>query len=126
MYQKADVATFNEEYGCLLRRIAPAPDFVDESPWGTAWVRLAPGKCTDPHAHDEDEMFIILSGVAQMKIGDEASPMAAGDVVRIPRNEVHSIANPDPAEELQFLSIYWGGTPIYTATTQSKEQCDDT
>ncbi|MDF3310626.1 cupin domain-containing protein [Rhodococcus sp. T2V] len=53
--------------------------------------RLEPGTRLEPHAHDSDELYYLLSGRAQMQVGEETTQLAPGDLVRIPPNAVHSI-----------------------------------
>jgi len=112
--QRAADAMAPAEYGCLLRRVLPSRDLAEEAPWGTAWATVLPGTATDPHGHDEEEIFIVLHGEGILRIGDEDVPLAAGDAVRIPRHERHTFRNESSAP-LQFLSIYWDGEPVYRA-----------
>lgn len=52
---------------------------------------LTQGAALEPHSHDSDEFYYILRGEALMRVGDEESPLRAGQTVRIPRNQIHSI-----------------------------------
>lgn len=52
---------------------------------------LRAGAALEPHSHDSDEFYYILRGEAMMRVSDEESPLRAGQLVRIPRNEIHSI-----------------------------------
>ncbi len=54
------------------------------------------GAKLEPHYHDSDEFYYILSGEATMQIESDVQEMTAGDLVRIPRNAVHSIWPTDP------------------------------
>lgn len=57
---------------------------------------LKPGARLEPHSHDSYEFYYILEGEAIMQIEDEQRRVAKGDLIRIPRNHVHSIW---PAED---------------------------
>jgi hypothetical protein len=72
--------------GYTFRRLYPWHGVID-TPWGSGWIVIKPGKRTDPHWHDEEETFMILSGVGEMRVGDQARPVKKGDVVWIPRGE---------------------------------------
>ena len=104
--QRARDAQVKYEYGCDLRRIYPWGG-VASPVWGTAIASVRPGESTDPHAHNEFETFLVLSGKGKMFLGDEAEEMVAGDVVFIPKNKRHRIANLSSEEPLVFLSIWW-------------------
>lgn len=94
------------EYGCDLRRIYPWNE-VASPVWGTAIASVRPGECTHPHAHNEFETFLVLSGKGQMFIEDEAEELVSGDVVFIPKEKKHRFANLSQEEPLVFLSIWW-------------------
>lgn len=52
---------------------------------------LRGGGALEPHSHDTDEFYYLLRGEALMRVGDEESTLRPGQLVRIPRNEIHSI-----------------------------------
>ncbi|MCS5717583.1 cupin domain-containing protein [Herbiconiux sp. CPCC 205763] len=59
-------------------------EFVDE-------FELLPGARLEPHSHDTDEFYYLLTGEARMRVGDDEFALGTGQLVRIPRNEIHSI-----------------------------------
>jgi mannose-6-phosphate isomerase-like protein (cupin superfamily) len=68
-----------------------------------AEARLAVGAATVPHHHAvTEEIYYILSGSAEMTIGDETRPVGPGDAIAIPPGARHTIRNTGPAE-LVFL-----------------------
>jgi quercetin dioxygenase-like cupin family protein len=48
-----------------------------------------------PHSHNSHEFYYLLEGTATMTIEDEQRDVAAGDLIHIPPNAVHSIAGHD-------------------------------
>ncbi len=47
-----------------------------------------------PHVHkDIEEVYYILEGDGEMRIGDEAKLVGAGDVIYIPPEKVHTLIN---------------------------------
>jgi mannose-6-phosphate isomerase-like protein (cupin superfamily) len=104
--QRRRDAAVEYQYGCDLRRIYPWSE-VASPVWGTAIASVRPGESTEPHAHDEFETFLVLSGKGQMFIGDESEEMTTGDVVFIPKEKRHRFANLSQEEPLVFLSIWW-------------------
>lgn len=62
-----------------------------------AEARLPPGGVTTPHFHRQtEEIYYILEGTAQMRIGDELRPVEPGDAIAIPPGQVHQITNTGP------------------------------
>lgn len=104
--QRAKDAVAKYEYGCDLRRLYPWPG-VASPVWGSALASVRPGEATEPHAHDECETFIVLSGHGRMEIDDEAAVLDDGDVVFIPRHRTHCFRNVSDRDPLVFLSIFW-------------------
>lgn len=58
-------------------------------------VHVHPGKGHDRHRHPEsDEVIYVLSGTGEQTVGEgPAFPVAAGDVVHVPRDVPHSTFN---------------------------------
>lgn len=68
-----------------------------------AEARLAPGLATTPHYHPlTEEIYYILEGRGQMRIGDELREVVPGDAIAIPPGQIHQITNPGPGL-LKFL-----------------------
>jgi mannose-6-phosphate isomerase-like protein (cupin superfamily) len=64
-----------------------------------------PGQKHEPHAHcDRDKLYVVLEGRGELTIGDETSPVAAGDVALAPADVVHALSNPGP-ERLVVLVV---------------------
>lgn len=99
-------AAINYEYGCDLRRVYPW-DGVAKPVWGTAIASVRPGESTHPHAHNEFETFLVLSGKGEMTIEDEVEELTTGDVVFIPKDKKHRFSNLSQETPLVFLSIWW-------------------
>jgi mannose-6-phosphate isomerase-like protein (cupin superfamily) len=59
-----------------------------------AEARLAPGQQTAPHFHRRtEEIYYILSGEGEMRLGDETAGVGPGDAIAIPPGAVHTIIN---------------------------------
>lgn len=71
---------------------------------------LPPGKRAFPrHSHRvNEEMFFILEGEGEVRIGDARYPVKRGDVIACPPGgpeTAHQIANTAKAGELKFLAV---------------------
>ena len=104
--QRGRDALVKYEYGCDLRRLYPWSG-VASPVWGSAIASVRPAETTTPHAHDEAETFLVLSGRGRMEIDGEADVLEDGDVVFIPKGTTHRFQNLSGDAPLVFLSIFW-------------------
>ncbi len=66
---------------------------------------MQPGKSHPFHRHPHrEEIIYVLSGTAEQWCGDRHRVLKPGDMVLIPKNEVHGTYNPFD-EEVVFLAI---------------------
>jgi mannose-6-phosphate isomerase-like protein (cupin superfamily) len=55
---------------------------------------LPPGHAVRAHFHREtEEIYYVLEGVGEMRVGEEVAAVGAGDAVFIPRHTVHTLSN---------------------------------
>ena len=71
---------------------------------------LPPGKCAFPlHSHRvNEEMFFVVEGSGEIRIGGERHPIRAGDVIACPPGgpeSAHQIINTAPSGELKYLAV---------------------
>jgi mannose-6-phosphate isomerase-like protein (cupin superfamily) len=59
-----------------------------------AEARLPPGGSTTPHRHlKTEEIYYILEGTANMRVGREIESVGPGDAIAIPPGLLHQITN---------------------------------
>ena len=68
-------------------------------------ARVAPGAALHPHRHAEAEVYLVLGGTGELRVGGAVRPVAAGDAVFIPGGAVHGIACAGD-EELTFAYAF--------------------
>jgi uncharacterized cupin superfamily protein len=76
---------------------------------GCSLTQVAPGKTGYPfHSHRvNDELFYIVAGCGELRLGDARHPVAAGDVIGCPRGgpaTAHQLINTGH-EPLRYLAI---------------------
>jgi uncharacterized cupin superfamily protein len=81
---------------------------------------VPPGKRAFPmhNHHANEEMFFVLEGVGELRIGKERYAIRKGDVIACPPGgpeAAHQIVNTSPTDELKYLSV---------STMQSPEVVD--
>jgi mannose-6-phosphate isomerase-like protein (cupin superfamily) len=84
-------------------RMARVPLELENS--GVSYQRLAPNfRLPFGHKHKrQEEIYVLVSGNARMKLGDEILDLKQWDAVRVPKDTMRSIeAGPDGAE---FIAI---------------------
>jgi uncharacterized cupin superfamily protein len=93
-----------EKFAAKIARIAP----MLGSTWlGCMLTVVPPGKRAFPfHRHHViHELFFVLSGTGEYRLGDKRHPLRAGDVIAAPAGgEAHQIINTG-SEELRYLGL---------------------
>jgi uncharacterized cupin superfamily protein len=112
----ADLELRAHEHGDRFgARIGPIGERIGALKLGYNLTVLAPGKRAWPfHNHRvNEEMFLVLEGQGEVRIGDARHPLRAGDVLACPPGgpqTAHQIINSGSAE-LKFLAVSTMQTP---------------
>jgi mannose-6-phosphate isomerase-like protein (cupin superfamily) len=68
-------------------------------------AKLQPTLSYQRHNHeDHEEVYYIIHGTVQIRIGSETARFKDGDVIYIPEKSVHSITN-DGSDMVEFLAF---------------------
>lgn len=68
-------------------------------------AKLQPTLSYERHNHeDHEEVYYIIHGTGQIRIGNETARFKDGDVIYIPEKSVHSITN-DGSDMVEFLAF---------------------
>jgi mannose-6-phosphate isomerase-like protein (cupin superfamily) len=68
-------------------------------------AKLHPTLSYQRHNHeDHEEVYYIIHGTGQIRIGSETAKFKDGDVIYIPEKSVHSITN-DGSDMVEFLAF---------------------
>jgi quercetin dioxygenase-like cupin family protein len=94
----------NRENGADAQRLLPWP--VLNAPFEGSWCVVPPGGATGTHAHHEYEIFIALTGEAEVESEGERRPFRAGDVVHFFPHAAHRVIN-DGEGEFEFYCVWW-------------------
>lgn len=69
------------------------------------WAELPGGSSFAPHYHEDmDEIFVIVQGSAEMRVGKDSITLAQGDAVLVACREIHSMTN-RTNEKVEYLVI---------------------
>ena len=81
------------------------PDIVPNQELMLVRANMEPGRCHPFHTHPtREEIIYILSGRAEQWIGRDHRVLGPGEMVLVPKGEVHGTYNPF-RERLVFLAI---------------------
>lgn len=92
------------ENGADGKRLMPWP--AVNAPFEGCWVVVSPGGATGAHSHHEYEIFIAMTGAAELESAGERRAFRAGDVVHFPPHTDHRVIN-EGNEEFQFYCVWW-------------------
>ena len=77
-----------------------------------AVVELDPGTVVPEHAHENEQVGVLVSGSARFRVGDEERDVSPGGVWSIPPNVPHEVeAGPDGAVVVEVFAparMDWG------------------
>ena len=72
-----------------LREVAPQP-FVELFAHGTLQIELyAPDRVDNQEPHDQDEVYVVISGFGEFVNGDTRRPFEAGEALFVPAGVEH-------------------------------------
>ena len=83
------------------KNIKDSPDWVNISGFGVAIMKK--GDTVEPHYHDADEYWFIVSGKARIKTEGETYTVQKGDVVFTKMGDEHTIIE---ILEEKFVSVW--------------------
>ncbi|MCA1218415.1 cupin domain-containing protein [Streptomyces sp. 8L] len=86
------------------QRLVPWP--LLNAPFEGSWCVAAPGVSSGAHGHHEYEIWIALSGAAEIITEGERVPFVAGDIIHFTPETVHQLVN-DSSEDFEMYSIWW-------------------
>lgn len=105
---RGSIVAFDE-----LEHSAHSHEFVGAEhggvPFSIILVHSQPGVGPKLHRHPYAEVFVVESGEATFRIGDDTAVVTAGHVVVSPPGEAHGFTNSGD-EELRLTAIHAAGT----------------
>lgn len=101
---KMDWGSLRHEYELDAKRLLPWE--VIKAPFEGAWCVVRSGTRSTPHSHHEHELFITISGQADIVINGERHPVQKGDLISIPVGAEHYIAN-EYDEDFHMYTVWW-------------------
>lgn len=93
------------ENGADGKRLMPWPAL--NAPFEGAWVVLEAGGETGAHSHHEYEIFIVMTGEAEVEADGELHKLKTGCIAHFPPGTVHRVINTSADEDFSWYAIWW-------------------
>jgi quercetin dioxygenase-like cupin family protein len=71
----------------------------------TRIIEITPGSRNERHKHAHESLFFVLEGQGEVLVGEEWSPVKAGDLAFVPRWIMHQTRNTSTTDSLRLLAI---------------------
>jgi mannose-6-phosphate isomerase-like protein (cupin superfamily) len=102
--RKFDRANLKADNGLNAQRLMPWPDL--NAPFEGSWCVVPPGGESGAHGHHEYEIWVAMTGRAEIICDGERKPFVAGDIVHFPPHSHHQVVN-GSGEEFQMYAVWW-------------------
>jgi mannose-6-phosphate isomerase-like protein (cupin superfamily) len=102
--RRADHENLVRAYGLEMKLLYPWDGLT--APFEGAWCVLRPGDTSVTHAHHEHEIFIGMTGRAEVVTPDERYSFNAGDVAFLRPGIEHHLTNTHD-EDFAYYAIWW-------------------
>jgi mannose-6-phosphate isomerase-like protein (cupin superfamily) len=102
--RKLDRANLKPDNGLAAQRLLPWPEL--NAPFEGSWCVVPPGAESGAHSHHEYEIWVAMTGAAEIICDGRRSPFVAGDIVHFPPRSHHQVLNTGP-EEFQMYAVWW-------------------
>jgi mannose-6-phosphate isomerase-like protein (cupin superfamily) len=102
--RKAEHENLTRAHGLDLKLLQPWHGV--DAPFSGAWCVLRPGDASEPHAHHEPEIFIAMTGRAQVAGDGRCHEIVAGDIVFVRPGVEHRVVN-EHDEDFSYYAIWW-------------------
>lgn len=102
--RKLDRDGLKSDNQLLAQRLVPWPAL--NAPFEGSWCVVPPGGASGPHAHHEYEIWIALTGAAEIICEGRRVPFVAGDIAHFTPEQEHQVVN-DGEGEFEMYSVWW-------------------
>ena len=90
--------------GLRAQRLVPWPAL--NAPFEGSWCVVEPGAESGAHQHHEYEIWIALTGAAEISCDGTVRPFRAGDIAHFTPGSTHQVVNRG-TEPFEMYSVWW-------------------
>ena len=92
-----------QDPGNLKKVLIKASDVIEGKLQMVNWAKIPVGKAFRMHYHEDmQEIFILISGIAEMTVDGKSVSLIKGDTVIVPIGKMHTLKNTGN-EELEYV-----------------------
>ncbi|WP_066954641.1 cupin domain-containing protein [Streptomyces lushanensis] len=91
------------------------------APFEGSWCVVPPGAASGPHDHHEYEIWVAMTGEAEIISEGRRVPFTAGDVVHFQPGTRHQVVN-DGAADFQMYAVWWDAELAERFTARHNEE----
>lgn len=102
--RKLDRANLKKDNGLVAQRLMPWPEL--NAPFEGSWCVVRPGAESGAHGHHEYEIWVAMTGAAEIVTDDGTVPFVAGDVVHFPPHIRHQVVNKSDTD-FEMYAVWW-------------------
>jgi mannose-6-phosphate isomerase-like protein (cupin superfamily) len=102
--RKFDRANLLPDNGLAATRLMPWPEL--NAPFEGSWCVVPPGTESGAHSHHEYEIWVAMTGSAEIICDGQRMPFVAGDIVHFRPRSHHQVVNTGDAE-FQMYAVWW-------------------
>ena len=102
--RKLDRDGLKPDNGLLAQRLLPWPAL--NAPFEGSWCVVRPGAESGAHGHHEYEIWVAMTGRAEIVAEGRRTPFEAGDVAHFPPGTRHQVVNTGDAD-FQMYCVWW-------------------
>jgi quercetin dioxygenase-like cupin family protein len=103
----APIALPNESWSRMVLTTETVPGIVSSLGYSV----FTPGTVTGMVAHEVEEVAYVLSGAGEIRTGDDATPVTAGQALHIPPRLWHAVANTGDEDLVMVFGFPHPGYP---------------
>jgi mannose-6-phosphate isomerase-like protein (cupin superfamily) len=107
--------------GLAAQRLMPWPALT--APFEGSWCVVAPGAASGAHGHHEYEIWVAMTGTAEIVTDTARVPFVAGDVVHFSPHERHQVVN-DGDADFQMYAVWWDAELAERFTARHREAAE--
>ncbi|GAA3293588.1 cupin domain-containing protein [Streptomyces cinereospinus] len=90
--------------GLRAQRLMPWPEL--NAPFEGSWCVVPPNAESGAHSHHEYEIWVAMTGAAEIVTDAGTTPFVAGDIVYFTPGERHQVVNRGD-EDFQMYAVWW-------------------
>ena len=102
--RKLDRDGLKQDNGLIAQRLMPWAAL--NAPFEGSWCVVQPGAASGAHGHHEYEIWVAVTGSAEIVSEGERIPFVAGDVVHFPPQVRHQVVN-NGSSDFEMYAVWW-------------------